>query len=237
MTTRVAYVEEPPFYWTAADGSATGADIELARVVLTRIGETSIEFVPVAFDDLLSGVSEGRWDMNVPIFVTPERERRVTFSVPVWSLSDGFVVRRGNPKSLTSYSSVGSDGTARLGLIPGQVQFDAATAAGVPSDQIVTFAGQAEAVAALLAGRIDAFAATTIGNRVIVADTPELESVPFPESGAVGAFSFALASTKLIRDVNDGLHQYLGSDDHRARMARYGLTREEIDGALRAKLR
>jgi polar amino acid transport system substrate-binding protein len=143
---RVAYVEEPPFYWTAEDGSVTGADVELARVVLGMIGETSIEYVPVAFDELLTGVSEGRWDMNVPIFVTPERERHVTFSVPVWALRDGFVVRRGNPKSLTSYSSVRSDGTARLGLIPGQVQFDAA--------------------------------------RAFAANTPELESVAFPESGA-----------------------------------------------------
>jgi polar amino acid transport system substrate-binding protein len=144
----VAYVEEPPFYWAAADGSAAGADVELARVVLTMIGETSIEFVPIDFDELLSTMIDGRWDMNVPIFITPERERRVTFSVPVWSLSDGFVVRRANPKSLTSYSSVGLDRTARLGPIPGQVQFGAATAAGVPSDQIVTFVGQSEAVVA-----------------------------------------------------------------------------------------
>jgi polar amino acid transport system substrate-binding protein len=233
MTIRVAYVEEPPFYWTAADGSATGADVELARVVLAAIGETSVEFVLIAFDELLSGVSAGRWDMNVPIFVTPERERRVTFSVPVWSLSDGFLVRRGNPKSLTSYSSVGSDASARLGLIPGQVQFDAAQAAGVPADQIVTFASQPEAVSALLAGTIDAFAATSIGNRAIVVNTPELESVSFPEPGAVGAFSFAPASTKLINDVNDALLRYLGSNDHRARMAEYGLTRDEINGALR----
>jgi polar amino acid transport system substrate-binding protein len=236
MTTRIAYVEEPPFYWTAEDGSPSGADVELARVVLTMIGETTFEFVQVAFDELLAGVTEGRWDMNVPIFVTPERARRVRFSVPVWSLSDGLLVRRGNPKSLTSYSSVGSAATARLGLIPGQVQFDAAQAAGVSSDRIVTFASQPDAVVALLDGRIDAFAATAIGNRAIVATTPELESVPFPDPGAVGAFSFAPASAKLIREVNGGLSEYLGSDDHRARMAEYGLTRDEIDGALGAKL-
>jgi polar amino acid transport system substrate-binding protein len=234
MTFRVAYVEEPPFYWTAADGSAVGADVELARIVLSMIGETAVEFVPVAFEDLLTGVSEGRWHMNVPIFITSERARRVTFGVPVWSLGDGFLVRAGNPKSLTGYSSVCLDTSARLGLIPGQVQFDAAEAAGVPSDQIVTFASQPEAVVALQAGRIDAFAATTIGNRAIVADNPDFDSVPFPDRGALGAFSFALASVQLERDVNDGLRRYLGSDDHRARMATYGLMRDEIDGALRA---
>jgi polar amino acid transport system substrate-binding protein len=157
----------------------------------------------------------------------------VTFSIPVWSISDGFLVRKGNPKSLTGYSSVGSDGTARLGLIPGLVQFDAALAAGVPAEQIVTFAGQADAVAALLDGRIDAFAATAIGNRAIVAGASELESVPFLEPGAIGAFSFAPASAERTSAVNGALRQYLGSDDHRARMAKYGLSRQELDGALR----
>lgn len=234
MTTRVAYVEEPPFYWTAGDGSVTGADVELARVVLGMIGETAIEFVPVAFDELLTGVSAGRWDMNVPIFVTPERELRVKFSVPVWSLNDGFIVRRGNPKSLTTYASVRADQTARLGLIPGQVQFDAAQAAGIPSEQIATFPGQSDAVLALLEGGIDAFAATSVGNRAVVTDTPELESVPFVEAGAFGAFSFEPSRTELIRDVNAALHLYLGSDDHRALIAKFGLTSEEIDGVLRA---
>ena len=68
---------------------------------------------------------------------------------------------------------MGSDGTARLGLIPGQVQFDAAQSEGIPFEQIVAFADQPDAVAALLDGRIDAFAATAVGNRAIVANTPE----------------------------------------------------------------
>jgi polar amino acid transport system substrate-binding protein len=232
MTIRVAYVEEPPFYWTAADGSATGADIDLARTVLPMIGESSIEFVTVAFDELLVGVADGRWDMNVPIFVTPERASRVTFSVPVWSLGDGLVVRAANPKQLVSYASVASHGTARLGVIPGQVQVDAARAAGMRPDQIVEFAGQSEAVDALLEGTIDAFAATALGNRAIVATRPQLESVDFAGAGALGAFSFAPARTALIDDVNRALGRYLGSDDHRARMAAYGLTRSELDGAL-----
>ncbi len=63
MTIRVAYVEEPPFYWTAPGGSATGADVELARIVLAAIGETSVEFVPALGrdqDDSLDAASV-RW--------------------------------------------------------------------------------------------------------------------------------------------------------------------------------
>jgi polar amino acid transport system substrate-binding protein len=129
MTLRVAYVEEPPFYWTTEDGSVTGADVELARVVLAAGGETSIE--------------------------------------------------------------------------------------------------------------IDAFAATTVGNRAIVATTPGLDAVPAADDGdaaaTVGAFSFATGNEPLIQTVNAQLRQYLGSADHRARMANYGITRAEIDGALSAR--
>src|SRR5437899_10964182 len=42
MKVRIAYIEEPPFYWTGSDGVPTGADLELADVVLRAIGVSSI---------------------------------------------------------------------------------------------------------------------------------------------------------------------------------------------------
>lgn len=43
MKVTIAYIEEPPFGWTEADGTATGTDIELADAVLRTIGVTRIE--------------------------------------------------------------------------------------------------------------------------------------------------------------------------------------------------
>jgi polar amino acid transport system substrate-binding protein len=65
----------------------------------------------------LPDVQAGRWDMNVPIFVTTERAMDVAFNMPVWSLGDGFVVHRSNPTTLTSYESVAMHG---WGLFPGK---------------------------------------------------------------------------------------------------------------------
>ncbi|MGU7769059.1 transporter substrate-binding domain-containing protein [Burkholderia sp. MR1-5-21] len=236
MKVRIAYIEEPPFYRTGEDGSATGADIELAEVVLRAIGVSAIEYRLTTFEELLPGVKEGRWDMNVPIFATAERAEHVAFSVPVWSLGDGFVVHRGNPKALTSYASVAVRRDARLGLIPGQIQVDSAKAAGVTDIQIVMFKDQPDAVSALLAGKIDAFAATAVGNRVIADANRALEAVAH-ETGdearaPVGAFSFSKSNRDLLQAVNEQLRQYLGSPDHRARMARYGITATEIDGVV-----
>ncbi|MCX4162554.1 MULTISPECIES: transporter substrate-binding domain-containing protein [Paraburkholderia] len=239
MKVRIAYIEEPPFYWTGEDRAPTGSDIELADVILRAIGASSIEYELTTFPELLLGVQAGRWDMNVPIFATAERAKDVAFSVPVWTLGDGFVVHRGNPKALTSYKSVAARSDARLGVIPGQVQFDAAKSAGVSDSQIVAFKEQSEAVAALLAGTIDVFAATAVGNRAIVDASPELEAVAHESSrdgkSPVGAFSFSKSNHSFLQAVNTQLREYLGSADHRARMAKYGITHTEIDGVVVGK--
>jgi hypothetical protein len=47
-----------------------------------------------------------------------------------------------------------------------------------------------------------------------------------------GAFSFNRRNSDLLNAVTRKLRSYLGSLDHRARMARFGLTHNEIDRAL-----
>jgi len=177
--------------------------------------------------------------MNVPLFVTPTRASRVAFSLPVWALGDGFLVRKGNPKSLDSYVSVAACHDARLGIIAGQVQHDSARASGVRDEQIVIFEQQRNAVDALRSGTIDAYASTAVGNRILAARMrgSELDAVAHETArdGAfspVGAFSFNKGNGRLLNAVNEQLLLYLGSADHRARMATYGLTNKELDAAL-----
>jgi polar amino acid transport system substrate-binding protein len=236
MKVRIAYIEEPPFYWTGEDHRVTGADIELADVVLRAIGVSSIEHHLTSFEELLPGVQEGRWDMNVPVFVTAERAQHVAFSVPVWTLGDGFLLHRGNPKALTSYEALAARSDARLGVIAAQVQLKAAKSAGVSADQIVIFKNQPEAVTALLAGKVDAFAGTALGNRVLANANQKLEAVAHAMGNAwsapVGAFSLSKSNPGLLQSVNEQLRHYIGSADHRARMAKYGFTRTEVDGVV-----
>ncbi|MES2104371.1 MAG: aldehyde dehydrogenase family protein [Pseudomonadota bacterium] len=145
----------------------------------------------------------------------------------------------GNPKALTSYEAVAATSDARLGIIPGQIQFDSAKSAGVSDSQIIMFKHQPDAVAALLAGKIDAFAATAVGNRVIASENKELEAIAHEigkdEKAPVGAFSFSKSNQSLLHAVNEQLRGYLGSADHRTRMAKYGLTQTEIDGITESK--
>ncbi|MGF6759412.1 transporter substrate-binding domain-containing protein [Paraburkholderia sp. GAS42] len=237
MKVKIAYIEEPPFGWTESDQTATGADVDLADTVLRAIGVTQIEHHLTTFSELLSGVEADRWDMNVPLFVTPERANQVAFSLPVWATGDGFLVRAGNPKTLKSYALLAERRDARLGIIAGQVQHESARASGVSEDQIVIFEQQADAIKAVRSGAIDAYASTALGNRVLadrigdsmleaVEHVPEKNGKPHSPSGA---FSFNKSSGDLLNAVNRQLRLYLGSPDHRARMANFGLTHKEID--------
>ena len=188
MKVVIAYIEEPPFGWTGADRAATGADIELADTVLRAIGVTHVEHRLTTFAELLPGVQSGRWDMNVPLFVTPERMAKVEFSVPVWAIGDGFLVRSGNPKALNSYESVARRADARLGAIVGQVQHRSAQARGVRDEQILLFEQQAQAIAAIESGEIDAYASTALGNRIVAEriGLARVEAVTHEHEGGAG---------------------------------------------------
>jgi polar amino acid transport system substrate-binding protein len=240
MRIRIAYLDEPPFGWSGPDGAAIGADIDLATVVLRAIGATEIEHCLTTFSELLEGVAVGRWDMNVPLFITPERARQVAFSVPVWAIADGFLMRAENRKALNSYASVAERRDARLGIIAGQVQHESARAAGVSEDQIVIFQQQADAIDAVRSGTVDAYASTALGNRILAERIggSVLRAVEHqPAAGSAleipfGAFSFSKNSDDLRDAVNRELRSYLGSPAHRERMARFGFTHKEIDPVL-----
>jgi len=124
--------------------------------------------IVTTFSELLPGVAAGHWDINVPLFVTAERAELVAFSVPVWALYDGFLVRTGHAGHLTSYEGLARAGDALLGVITGQVQHDAARRFGVPELRINQYEHQQEAIDALLEGRIDVYASTALGNRTLV---------------------------------------------------------------------
>jgi polar amino acid transport system substrate-binding protein len=235
-----AYIDEPPFAKPGPHGIAVGCDIDLALTVLHDIGVIEVVLRLSTFEELLAGVARGRWTMNTPLFVTPERANSVSFSRPVWALGDGFIVRTEDAEKIRSYGTVAAN-RWRLGVVSGQVQSETAAAAGVSTRRIQAFKTQRTAVEALLTGRIDAYASTALGNETFVRElgNPALASVAAqgPTSGAhsLGAFSFSRQSADLRRAVDAHLVEYLGSPAHRKRMAAFGLSAREIDPIVAAR--
>jgi len=233
-----AYIDEPPFAQPRPGAEPVGCDVDLVRTILAAIGVQEVEMRLTTFAELLPGVAAGRWTINTPLFVTPERAASVAFSRPVWALNDGLVVRAEDAHRLNGYRAIALDPSARLGVVGGQVQRDTALKAGVPPERISEFATQPDALAAVLAGRVDAYASTAIGNRTVVRalGSPALAVVDAAEVQArapVGAYSFARESVALRDRFDEALARYLGSPGHRAMMAAHGLSDREIDPVVK----
>jgi polar amino acid transport system substrate-binding protein len=125
--------------------------------------------------------------------------------------------------------------------VSGQVQQHAALRAGVLPDRVRVFTTQAQTIDALLAGAIDAYASTAVGNRTLVRQLGHegLRAVddasPHTRSrgGApLGAYCFHHANVRLREAFDAFLLQYLGSAAHRAQVASHGLSAAEIDPVL-----
>lgn len=236
-----AYIEEPPFAMEN-DGVATGSDVDLARRVLETMGVTKVVTRKVEFSDLLPGVAAGQWTINTALFITPERCRDVAFSDPVWALGDALIVRRGNPRKLTSYAAIAADPQARLGVMRGTVQAEDALREGLPNERLLQWGAQDEVLAAIRDGRVDAYSATALGQRTLLAKlgASDLELArqvepPSPDghvAARFGAFSFAKSDLAFVSRFNMALATYLGASDHRAMMSSYGFTGAEIDPAI-----
>jgi polar amino acid transport system substrate-binding protein len=235
----LAYLDEPPFCAPGPNGRPLGCDMDVAFAVLERIGVRRVETRLTTFAELLPGVAAGRWTINTPLFVTPERSAMVDFSRPVWSLADGFMVRIDDAGRFTGYEALAKADSAVLGVVTDQVQEQAALRAGVPPQRIRRFDSQGDVVRALLDGRVDAYASVAMAHRGYLSGSPDtrLRIVDFGAAGgtgqgstaAYGAYSFAKSSQALRHLFDAALAAYLGSPRHRALMTRYGFSAEDID--------
>jgi polar amino acid transport system substrate-binding protein len=220
-----AYLEEPPFCFQADDGSPQGSDVELVTSVLKQMGIARVEMRLTEFAALLPGLVDGRWTITTPLFVSPERQRLVDFSRPVWALADGLLTRRADSKRLTAYEAVAADATARLVVVADQVQEQSGLKAGIPDDRIVRVRTQEDAVAMIRSGRAEAYASVAMAHRGFLARHPDPELAVVTAKGAspaYGAFAFAKSATDLRARFDLALSQMLGKQWHRTMMARYG---------------
>jgi len=235
----LAILDEPPFCWLEANGTAAGCDVEVASIVLRRAGIRSVAVRQVTFAELIPGVIEGRWHLNTGMFVTEQRRRRVRFTRPIWSVPDGLIIRAVDAGRFTSYRDLGVDAHARLGVVVGQVQGESARRAGVPDERLASFATQDDVVQAVRRGEINAAASTAVGNRALLArlDDPGLVAVDLRPAAAgephpvpLGAFSLSYEQAGLAEVIDAQLAAFLGSPQHRAIMSRYGFTDDDLPG-------
>lgn len=243
---RIGFANEAPYaYLDPATGRLTGEAPEVARAVLAELGVERIEGVLTEFGALIPGLKAGRFDLIAAgMYITPARCREVAFSNPTYGIGEALVVRAGNPLGLHSYASIAVHPSAVLGVVTGAIQRSYALASGIPKQRIAVFPDAPSALAAVGAGRADAFGGTslTVSDLLAKSRAPRLErATPFTDpviDGETirghGAFVFRRRDEPLRTAFDLVLADYLGSAPHLAAVAPFGFSREHLPGEVTA---
>jgi polar amino acid transport system substrate-binding protein len=235
---KFAYLIEPPFNYVDEDGRVKGCDVELASFVSSQLGTEAFELIEAEFAELLPSVAQGRWRMTTGLFGTRERKKTASFSRPIWALPDGLLVARGNPHGLNGYRSLVDNSDIVLAVIRDQFQHLSALEFGLPEDRILIFETYTEAAFAVQNGRAAAYASVGRAHSGFMERNPELdlELIVVPRSekeAAFGSFAFSKADKAFRHAVNEVLDRYLGSNEHRTMMQKYGFSSDEVDLLVR----
>lgn len=220
---KFAWITEPPFNFRNADG-VTGCDVALAKTAIAMLGE-SFEPVETEFAELLPGLADGRWDVTTGMFTTPERAALAAFTMPIWGLRDGLLIRKDDAVKIRGYRDVAKAG-GKLAVLDGQVQHSTAIRLGVPASAIIVLRGYAEAAQAVTDGIVLAYASVELAHRAHIArhSRTGLATVAVPEvEKPAEPGAFACRNTAIRDRLDSVLHGLIGSADHAKMLRSFGL--------------
>jgi polar amino acid transport system substrate-binding protein len=236
---RIGFANERPYGFENEQGEPDGEAPAVAREVLDRMGITEIDGVVVEFGALINGLRADRYDMIAAgMFINEERASQALFSDPDYCATSAFAVPTGNPDNLTDFESVAANDDVTLGVINGGVEPGYAEAAGVPADRLSRFDATADIVDALRAGRIDAFALTSITVRDQVKNLPGFEAtegfipvVDGKEQLGCGGFVFRFEDKEFRDAFNEQLIAMKEADEILPLIEEFGFASAETEAA------
>lgn len=204
----------PPFNFFRGP-TLTGFEVDVAEALAKRMG-VAVEWRALAFDALLVGLRQDRWDMVIASFaVTPERSRAVTFADPHYC-SGGVVVAK-NPAIRTAQDLAGKIVAVQTGTT---YLANVQKLAGVA--EVKNFPRDTDARSALVSGRVDAW----VTDRFVAKSAVEAD----PGAGlAIGDFVFVeriapavqKGNASLARATNEALREIMADGTYEAISRKY----------------
>lgn len=243
---KVGFANEAPYaYLDSTTNKLTGEAPEIARVILKRLGVNKIEGVLTEFGSLIPGLQAKRFDIIAAgMYILPERCKQVAFSNPTYGIGEAFLVKAGNPKNLHSYEGLAKNGDATLGVVAGTVERGYARKTDIPDARVQVFPDAPSAVEGVSAGRIDAYAGTSLTIQDIVSKVTNgaiERAVPFTDPvidgksvRGYGAFAFRKSDHALVDAFNRELANFIGTPEHHELVKPFGFTKQELPGDVTA---
>lgn len=190
----------PPFESLDGNGEVFGIEIDILNLICAELG-VELDIQQVDFDSVLPGVQAGKYHMGASgISVTPAREENTLFTDPYCLAAQAIVVMKGSP--------IASKADLTGKTVSVQTGTTAETYCMENGYDVSSFTANADAEAALVAGKVDAW---------VIDDLTAAEMVKIynEENGDVlmildeamttepYAFAFAFGSEELVAKINE----------------------------------
>ena len=150
---------QPNEYLDSDGKTVIGMDVELFDAVMAKFG-VKTEWVPTGFDQIILGVTSGKYDVGVSSFtVNAERMKQATM-VNYFKAGTQWVTQKGNPKKVDPENACGLSIAVQKATVQSDVDLPkrskACTDAGKPAIKPIVDADQAKVTSAVLTGKADA---------------------------------------------------------------------------------
>lgn len=213
-----------PFSYTETTGELTGFNVELAQAMCARLNRRC-QLKTLLFPAIVPEVAAGRVDVAFGnMLKTPEREKLVAFSVPIWRSTTSFVGKAGQTLAEPSQAMNGRrlcviSGSRQEGFISAFKPANGGALQAHPSNQAV--------IDALVAG------ACELGLIPTMQALPFLRSdagrsfgfvgVPLAQDGLGGSVHVVLrpGDSALLKGVDDALLELIRDGTHEKITRRY----------------
>lgn len=200
----------PPFNMLKGT-QVSGFEVDLGNALARQLG-LKVHWTIQPFDNLLIGLNQDRYDLVIASHgITPERARAVDFSAPHYCTGGSIITRTGGPTSAAALKG------KRVGVQVGTSYLTSVRQVAGVGD-IKTYPKDTDVLAALMAGRVDAW----VSDRFVGLDAVKAQAGKLVQGDLLFNEKIGMAvkkgNTSLLRELNAALGKML-SDGTYARIS------------------
>jgi polar amino acid transport system substrate-binding protein len=240
----IGYAIEAPYAFVDSEGNITGIDPEIAKIIAQGIGATDIRWHLCEFGSLISGLEAERFDVITGgLFITPEKKKYVKFSLPTMRVTQGLLVRKGNPLNIHSYQDFIERDTIKVAVLNGSIEEEQFIRMNIPSERIIrvpdVLSGRTSVESGIAQGlarsnlslqwieKTKQLGNTSIATPFIPVKSPS-ESISYDNG-----FAFRKKDRKLIAEWNRHLSEFLSSNKYPSELTRFDLDENSLNAGIK----
>lgn len=202
VLTMATNAQFPPYEYYEGD-KIVGIDAEIAEAIADKLGMT-LKIEDVEFDSVLAGVQSGKYDIGLAgITVTEERQASMDFSDTYATGIQSIIVSEDS--EITSADDLAADGAAYTVGVQLSTTGDIYATDDFGSERVQEFQTGADAVAALVSGKIDCVIIDNQPAKSYVAANDGLKILDTAYAEEEYALCTAKGNDELLADINTAI--------------------------------